>query len=65
MHPHDAGTPLDLEGVAVRTGHLCTQPLMDRLGVEATVRASLAVYSRREDLDALAAGLRKVRETFR
>jgi cysteine desulfurase/selenocysteine lyase len=64
VHPHDAGTILDLEGVAVRTGHLCAQPLLRRLGVPATVRASLAAYNRREDLDALAAALRKARETF-
>ena len=64
VHPHDVGTILDLEGVAVRTGHLCAQPLLRRLGVPATVRASLAAYNRREDLDALAAGLRKVREMF-
>ena len=63
-HPHDVGTLLDQEGVAVRTGHLCAQPLLRRLGVPATVRASLAAYSRREDLDALAAALRKVREVF-
>ena len=64
VHPHDVGTILDQEGVAVRTGHLCAQPLLRRLGVTATVRASLAAYSRREDLEALAAALRKVRETF-
>ena len=64
VHPHDAGTILDLEGVAVRTGHLCAQPLLRRLGVPATVRASFAVYNRREDADALLAALRKVRETF-
>jgi cysteine desulfurase/selenocysteine lyase len=64
VHPHDAGTILDLQGVAVRTGHLCAQPLLRRLGVPATVRASFAVYNRREDADALLAALRKVRETF-
>jgi cysteine desulfurase/selenocysteine lyase len=64
VHPHDVGTILDLEGVAVRTGHLCAQPLLRRLGVPTTVRASLAAYNRREDLDALAAALRKARETF-
>ena len=64
VHPHDVGTILDQEGIAVRTGHLCAQPLLKRLGETAVVRASLAAYSRREDLDALAAGLRKVRETF-
>jgi cysteine desulfurase/selenocysteine lyase len=64
VHPHDVGTILDLEGVAVRTGHLCAQPLLRRLGVPTTVRASLAAYNRREDLDALAAALRKAREMF-
>jgi cysteine desulfurase/selenocysteine lyase len=64
VHPHDVGTILDLEGVAVRSGHLCAQPLLRRLGVPTTVRASLAAYNRREDLDALAAALRKARETF-
>ena len=65
VHPHDIGTILDREGVAIRTGHHCAQPLMHRLGVAATARASLACYSRREDLDALVAGLGKVREVFR
>ncbi len=64
VHPHDAGTILDLEGVAVRTGHLCAQPLLRRFGVQATLRASLAVYNRLDEIDALAAALRKVRETF-
>ena len=65
VHPHDIGTILDREGVAIRTGHHCAQPLMHRLGVAATARASLACYSRREDFDALVAGLGKVREVFR
>ena len=63
VHPHDLGTILDREGVAIRTGHHCCQPLMDRLGVPATARASLAVYNTREEIDALAdaiAGARKV-----
>ncbi len=64
VHPHDVGTILDREGVAIRTGHHCCQPLMDRLGVPATARASLALYNTREDIDALAAALRKVREEF-
>jgi cysteine desulfurase/selenocysteine lyase len=64
VHPHDLGTVLDYEGIAIRTGHHCAQPLMDRFGVPATARASLGVYSRREDLEALARGLRKVREMF-
>ena len=64
VHPHDVGTLLDQEGVAVRTGHLCAQPLLRRMGHAAVVRASLAAYSTREDLEALAAALRKVREVF-
>lgn len=63
-HPHDIGTILDRCGVAVRAGHHCAQPLMDFYGVPATVRASLALYNTREDLDQLAAALRKVREVF-
>jgi cysteine desulfurase/selenocysteine lyase len=64
IHPHDVGTILDREGVAVRTGHHCAQPVMDRYGVPATVRASLGLYNTREDLDALARGLGVVREMF-
>jgi cysteine desulfurase/selenocysteine lyase len=63
-HPHDIGTILDDEGVAIRAGHHCAEPLMDRLGVPATARASFAMYSSMEDVDALAAALRKVREMF-
>jgi cysteine desulfurase / selenocysteine lyase len=65
VHPHDIGTVLDHEGIAIRTGHHCAQPVMERFGVPATARASLGVYNRRSDLDALAAGLRKVGEMFR
>jgi cysteine desulfurase/selenocysteine lyase len=65
VHPHDIGTILDQEGIAIRTGHHCAQPVMDRFGVPATARASLALYNTREELDALAAGLRKVAEVFR
>jgi len=64
VHPHDIGTILDREGIAIRTGHHCAQPLMRRLGVAATARASLAFYNRREDVDVLVAGLHKVREVF-
>lgn len=64
VHPHDAGTILDRYGVAVRAGHHCTQPLMRRLGVNATARASFAFYNTLEDVAALAAGLAKVREVF-
>ena len=63
-HPHDIGTILDQEGIAVRTGHHCAQPVMQRYGISATARASLALYIRREDVDALVAGLAKVREVF-
>ncbi len=62
IHPHDVGTVLDHEGVAVRTGHHCAQPVMERFGVPATVRASLSVYNGRDDLDALVHGLARVRE---
>jgi len=64
IHPHDIGTIVDREGVAVRTGHHCAQPVMDRFGIPATARASLAMYNTREDLDALARALGKVREVF-
>ncbi len=64
IHPHDIGTILDQEGVAIRTGHHCTQPLMDRLGVPATARASFAFYNTREEIDALVRGIYKVREVF-
>ena len=55
---------LDLEGVAVRAGHHCAQPVMERFGIPATVRASLGVYNSRADVDTLVEGLRKVREVF-
>lgn len=64
VHPHDVGTVLDTEGIAVRAGHHCAQPLMDRFGLAATVRASLGMYSTREEMDALALGIRKVKEVF-
>ena len=64
IHPHDIGTIVDRDGVAIRTGHHCAQPVMARYGVPATARASVAAYNVREDLDALARGLAKVRETF-
>ncbi|MFT5539936.1 MAG: cysteine desulfurase/selenocysteine lyase [Alphaproteobacteria bacterium] len=63
-HPHDIGTILDGEGVAVRTGHHCAQPVMDRFDIAATVRASIGAYTTREDIDQLIAGLAKVREMF-
>jgi cysteine desulfurase/selenocysteine lyase len=61
-HPHDVGTILDQEGVAVRTGHHCCQPVMKRFGVPATVRATLAMYSQEWEIDALVRGLHRVRE---
>lgn len=63
-HSHDVGTILDGEGVAIRTGHHCAQPLMERFGVPATARASFGLYNTTEDADALAAGLEKVLEIF-
>ncbi len=65
VHPHDIGTILDQGGIAVRTGHHCAQPVMKRLGVDATVRASLAFYNTRGDIDRLSTGLQKVKEVFR
>jgi cysteine desulfurase/selenocysteine lyase len=63
-HPHDIGTILDRAGVAIRAGHHCCQPLMARLGVAATARASLALYNTRDEIDALVAALRTVRKVF-
>jgi cysteine desulfurase/selenocysteine lyase len=64
VHPHDIGTIVDREGVAIRTGHHCAQPVMDRFGVPATARASLAMYNTREDVDALGRAVRRAREMF-
>ena len=64
VHPHDVGTVVDTEGVAIRTGHHCTQPVMDRFGVPATARASLAMYNTTGDIDRLVTALSKVREVF-
>ena len=64
VHPHDIGTILDQEGVAIRTGHHCTQPLMERMHVPATARASLALYNTKEEIDALVGALARVREIF-
>jgi len=63
-HPHDIGQILDDEGVAIRAGHHCAQPLMERLGISATARASLAFYNTREEIDALCSAVEKVREVF-
>jgi len=64
IHPHDIGTILDSEGVAVRAGHHCAQPVMARYGVSATVRASFALYNNAREINALVHGLHKVREVF-
>lgn len=64
VHPHDIGTILDQEGIAIRAGHHCAQPVMDRFGVAATARASFAFYNTHEEIDALADSLVKVREIF-
>jgi cysteine desulfurase/selenocysteine lyase len=64
VHPHDVGTILDREGIAIRTGHHCAMPVMERFGIPATARASLAFYNTKEEIDALVAGIHKVREVF-
>jgi len=64
IHPHDIGTVLDQEGIAIRTGHHCAQPLMQRFAIPATARASFALYNTRADVDALVAALHKVVEVF-
>jgi len=64
IHPHDIGTIVDQEGIAIRTGHHCAQPVMDRFGVPATARASLAFYNTKQEIDALVASLHKVKEVF-
>jgi cysteine desulfurase/selenocysteine lyase len=61
VHPHDVGTIVDREGVAIRTGHHCAQPVMDRLGIPATARASFAMYNTLEEVDVLAAAVRRAR----
>jgi cysteine desulfurase/selenocysteine lyase len=64
VHPHDVGTILDQEGIAVRTGHHCAQPVMQRFGIPATARASFAFYNTFDEIDALAAAVRKVQKLF-
>jgi cysteine desulfurase/selenocysteine lyase len=64
VHPHDIGTIVDREGVAIRTGHHCAQPVMERFCVPATARASFAMYNTREDVDALIGALHRVRAVF-
>ncbi len=64
VHPHDLGTILDREGIAIRTGHHCAQPVMERFGIPATARASFAVYNTKQEVDALVAGILVAREVF-
>ncbi len=64
IHPHDIGTILDREGIAIRTGHHCAQPVMQRFGIPATARASFAFYNTQEEVDALVRGIQKVKEIF-
>jgi cysteine desulfurase/selenocysteine lyase len=64
VHPHDIGTIVDREGVALRTGHHCAQPVMDRFCIPATARASFAMYNTRDEVDALTAAIRKVAKVF-
>jgi len=64
VHPHDVGTILDREGIAVRTGHHCAQPVMDRYDIAATIRASIGMYNTRKEIDVLVAGLGRVQEIF-
>jgi cysteine desulfurase/selenocysteine lyase len=63
-HPQDIGAVLDMEGVAVRAGHHCAMPLMERFGLSATARASFAVYNGPDDIEQLVRGLQKVRKLF-
>jgi cysteine desulfurase/selenocysteine lyase len=63
-HAHDIATLLDRQGIAVRAGHHCAEPLMGRLGVTSTARASFALYTTRDEIDALAAGLIRVKQIF-
>jgi cysteine desulfurase/selenocysteine lyase len=64
VHPHDVGTIVDQEGVAIRTGHHCAQPVMERFCVPATARASLAMYNTRRDIDVLVGAIRRVQTVF-
>ena len=64
VHPHDIGTILDQEGIAIRTGHHCAQPVMEQFGIDATARASFGLYNTKEEIDALVRGIEKVREVF-
>ena len=64
IHPHDLGTILDHQGIAIRTGHHCAMPVMQHFGVPGTARASLALYNNRDDVDRLVAGLHKAKQIF-
>jgi cysteine desulfurase/selenocysteine lyase len=64
VHPHDIGTILDQEGIAIRTGHHCAQPIMQRFGIPATARASFAFYNTKDEVDALVKGIQRVKEVF-
>jgi cysteine desulfurase/selenocysteine lyase len=64
IHPHDIGTILDQQGIAIRTGHHCAQPVMDRFAIPATARASFGLYNTKEEIDALVSGIQKVHEVF-
>jgi cysteine desulfurase / selenocysteine lyase len=64
VHPHDMGTILDQEGIAIRTGHHCAQPVMERFGVDATARASFGLYNTKYEIDALVRGIERVKEVF-
>jgi len=64
VHPHDIGTILDQEGIAIRTGHHCAQPLMERFHIDATARASFGLYNTKEEIDDLVRGIQKVQEVF-
>jgi cysteine desulfurase/selenocysteine lyase len=65
IHPHDVATILDQEGIAVRAGHHCAQPVMERFGVPATTRASLSLYNTREEVDVLVRAIQRTVEIFR
>jgi cysteine desulfurase/selenocysteine lyase len=63
-HPHDIGSILDQQGIAIRAGHHCAQPVMERYGIPATARASFAFYNTKSDVDTLVVGIHKVLELF-
>ena len=65
IHPYDIGTIIDTDGIAIRTGHHCTQPIMKRFNVPATARASFSIYNKLEEVDKLESSLKKVIKMFR